>query len=115
MPLKYGDAVVLHDGVSMKNWKGGETRQYSFQDEGQEFTHPDHGFSHVYKVRRLDKGDPDKDWSMYIKPGSALGIAAIKMLTKEKQTLSYRNFEISKTTGAEQKDTRYDFKEIYLE
>lgn len=100
----------------MKNWKGNETRRYYFADNGQDYIHPDHGSSYVYRVNRVDeKGDPKKDWSMFIKPGSSLAIGAQKMLTESKPILFRRTFEITKKTGASLKDTRYDFVEVFEE
>lgn len=116
MPLKYGDTVVLYDGVSLKGWKGEEKRTYEFMDDGQVFNHPDHGVSDVYHVQRRDeKTDHEKDWSLFIRANSPVYFGAAKVLTAESPILKGRTFEIVKKTGAEQKDTRYEFKEVFAE
>lgn len=120
MPLQYGDGIVLYDGVAMKQWKSDETRRFEFLDNGQDYTHPDHGAQYVYKVHRLDgKGDPEKDWSLFIKPGSAIAIGALKVLTESRPTLEGRTFDITKNIikdkGDPKKDTRYEWVEVFPE
>lgn len=114
MPLKPESALVIYEGVPKKGWKGGEDRHYLFMDNGADFNHSEHGLSYLYHVRRIDKGfDPNKDWTLFVKPNSALAIALTKMLTPQNESLRGRTFKFHKVTGEEFKDTRYEVTEIF--
>lgn len=116
MPLQPEEQIVLYKSIGKETWDGGETRNYIFIDNGQDFNHPEYGLSYVYHVMRQDKGhDPNEDRSMYVKPNGALAIALGKHLTKKNPSLAGRSFKFHKVTGQELKDTRYEVTENYKE
>lgn len=114
MALKYGDGVKIYEGIPLKQWKNGQTRRIIIVDEGGTFPHSEYGESFVYTCLRVEEGfDPNKKWTLFIRPNSALYYGALQVLTKERPTLEGRTFDITKHTGKEQKETRYDFVEVF--
>lgn len=114
MGIKYGEGVKVYEGIPLRQWKNSEIRKVRILDNGATFPHTEYGDSYVYHVNRLDEGyDPAKDWTLFIRPNSALYYGALEVLTAEKPELQGRTFEITKHTGKENRQTRYEWKEVF--
>lgn len=114
MGIKHGDGVKIYDGVPLKQWKDKEARRFSIIDDGATFPHSEYGDSYVYHVNRIQEGyDPEKDWTLFIRPNSALYYGALEVLNADKPSLKGRTFDIIKHTGKENRETRYEWKEVF--
>jgi len=103
MPLTKDDRKQ-YPKVALRGWKNGETKDFLFLDEGVDYT-GEYGLVYVYHVKH-----EKEDRTLWIKPRSplAIGLQAIVNI----KPLQGCQISISKTTGAENKDTRYTAVEI---
>lgn len=98
MPLEKTEAWTRHPPISLKNWKNRETEILTFQDEGKDIQTPN-GLSYLYHVTQKGSKELKELW---VRPGGPLAIALSPHVPLRGLVL-----KVTKTTGAQPKDTRY--------
>jgi len=113
MPLEKSEPFTRHKAISKRNWKGGQEKTLTFITNTKDVDKTEHGLMYVAKVtegkKPLHIADVKEEdlRELWIKPEGALAICLAEFVPLLGKTL-----EITKTTGATNKDTRYNAKEV---
>lgn len=99
MPLEKKEQWTRYEAISLRGWKSKESRVFTFQDDGKDIPNTPQGLSYLYHV--IEKGGKDIK-ELWIRPGGSLAIGL-----QEHVPLKNKTLKITKTTGADVKDTRY--------
>lgn len=100
------DPEKRHPRLSLENWRNKQKKRITFLDEGKDMPsqYGPTGIAYLYTIKLKSEPDPHEVW---MQPKSAIVIAL-----QSHVPLKGKTFDITKTTGATFKDTRYVAEEI---